>query len=184
MGTLYGAPMGEEGVDWSEYPFQISSGLRNDIYTETAGTYQIKIETVEESVETSECFEKAVASSLETKEIKFQDFYLKRYTLTNKSAVTIPANSSATVSLEPSTGILVSNFLGLQSIKTNHNELVICGFDRENVTLYNTSSSAITLAIGECVGEYIDFTIYNDKRTYTVYVPENSSDSNSSYTNS
>ena len=62
MGTLYGAPMGEEGIDWSEYPFQISSGLRNDIYTETAGTYQIKIETVEEVVETTPCFEKAVNS--------------------------------------------------------------------------------------------------------------------------
>jgi hypothetical protein len=62
MGTLYGAPMGEEGVDWSEYPFQISSGLRNDIYTETAGTYQVKIETVEEVVETTPCFEKAVNS--------------------------------------------------------------------------------------------------------------------------
>ena len=62
MGTLYGAPMGEEGLDWSEYPFQISSGLRNDIYTETAGTYQIKVETVEEVVETTPCFEKAVNS--------------------------------------------------------------------------------------------------------------------------
>ena len=62
MGTLYGAPMGEEGIDWSEYPFQISSGLRNDIYTETAGTYQIKVETVEEVVETTPCFEKAVNS--------------------------------------------------------------------------------------------------------------------------
>ena len=62
MGTLYGAPMGEEGIDWSEYPFQISSGLRNDIYTETAGTYQVKIETVEEVVETTPCFEKAVNS--------------------------------------------------------------------------------------------------------------------------
>lgn len=62
MGTLYGAPMGEEGIDWSEYPFQISSGLRNDIYTETAGTYRVKIETVEEVVETTPCFEKAVNS--------------------------------------------------------------------------------------------------------------------------
>lgn len=62
MGTLYGAPMGEEGIDWSEYPFQISSGLRNDIYTETAGTYQVKIETVEEVIETTPCFEKAVNS--------------------------------------------------------------------------------------------------------------------------
>lgn len=62
MGKLYGAPMGVWGLDWSEYPFQISSGLRNDIYTETAGTYQVKIETVEEVVETTPCFEKAVNS--------------------------------------------------------------------------------------------------------------------------
>lgn len=61
-GKTYGAPMGEEGVDWSEYPFQIASGLRNDLYTESAGTYQIKIETVEEVVETTPCFEKAVNS--------------------------------------------------------------------------------------------------------------------------
>lgn len=62
MGKLYGAPMGVEGLDWSEYPFQIESGLRNYIYTETAGTYQVKIETVEEVVETTPCFEKAVNS--------------------------------------------------------------------------------------------------------------------------
>ena len=62
MGKLYGAPMGEEGVDWSEYPFQIASGLRNDLCTESAGTYQIKIETVEEVIETTPCFERAVNS--------------------------------------------------------------------------------------------------------------------------
>ena len=173
MGTLYGAPMGEEGLDWSEYPFQISSGLRNDIYTKTAGTYQVKIETVEEVVETSECFKKAVASSLETKEIVFQNNLLTRYTLTNKSAVTIPANSSATITLEPSDSNLRINSLGLQSIKTNHNELVVCGFHDNKITLYNTSNSAITLAIGECVGEYINF-IIGAEVTHISYSPESS----------
>lgn len=56
MGTLYGAPMGEEGVDWSEYPFRISSGLGNILFTESAGTYQVKIETVEEVVENNPMF--------------------------------------------------------------------------------------------------------------------------------
>ena len=54
------------GPDFSEYPFAImsvSSGgiTRNSLYTENAGTYSIKIETVDVTVdETSVCFEKAV----------------------------------------------------------------------------------------------------------------------------
>lgn len=62
LGKIYGAPNGADGPDFSEYPFQIASGLVNSLFTETAGTYQIKIETVEEVVETSECFKKAVIS--------------------------------------------------------------------------------------------------------------------------
>lgn len=52
-------------VDWSQYPFIIASlpteGV-NSITTETAGTYQIKIEAASTTVETSECFEQAVES--------------------------------------------------------------------------------------------------------------------------
>ena len=58
----YGAPFDEEASqpDWSEYPFAISSSpMGNLLVTETAGTYQIKIETYEKTVETSECFDSA-----------------------------------------------------------------------------------------------------------------------------
>ncbi len=53
----YGATPG----DWSSFPFVLRSrdSGENRLMTETAGTYQIKIEAVGESVETSECFEKA-----------------------------------------------------------------------------------------------------------------------------
>ena len=61
----YGAPFNVNipSFDWSEYPFNIVSEDGNNILAaETAGTYQVKIETFEESVETSECFKKAVKS--------------------------------------------------------------------------------------------------------------------------
>lgn len=50
-------------IDWSQYPFAIISSQGNSILnTETAGTYQVKIEAYEKTVETSECFKKAVES--------------------------------------------------------------------------------------------------------------------------
>ena len=57
----YGANIAlEASVDWSEYPFSVSATpVGNVLGTETAGTYQIKIETLEETIETSECFDKA-----------------------------------------------------------------------------------------------------------------------------
>lgn len=63
--NTYGAPWDSatEIYDWSEYPFSITSieGY-NGLNTETAGTYSIKIEAVELSVETTPCFRKAVES--------------------------------------------------------------------------------------------------------------------------
>ena len=66
-GGEYGASLNEETGegDFSEYPFNIASFfsrgvVKNFLTTQTAGTYSIKIETVDESVETTECFEKAV----------------------------------------------------------------------------------------------------------------------------
>lgn len=54
----YGAQGLPNSKDWSQYPFNISdSGM---IQTESAGTYSVKIETVEEVVETTPCFKKAV----------------------------------------------------------------------------------------------------------------------------
>lgn len=64
----YGARYNYEtdSTDWSTYPFQIFwDGDGNYFTTETAGTYQVKIEAVGEVVETSECFEKAVKSASE-----------------------------------------------------------------------------------------------------------------------
>lgn len=55
----YGAPMG----DFSEYPFSLASVEgANMLITENAGTYRVKIEALEETIETSECFKKAVES--------------------------------------------------------------------------------------------------------------------------
>lgn len=77
-GTQYECPMvdmgdnayayggvGQGGPDFSQYPFVVtSSAYGNEIYTETAGTYSVKIETVGSSVETSDCFKKAVRTAL------------------------------------------------------------------------------------------------------------------------
>lgn len=61
-GADIGVPLGAS-VDWSEYPFSVSETPVDDLLgTETAGTYQVKIEVLEETVETSECFRKAVKS--------------------------------------------------------------------------------------------------------------------------
>lgn len=60
--NFYGAELSEatESFDFSTYPFAIgSSGGSSYLYTETAGTYQVKIETYEKTVETSECFDRA-----------------------------------------------------------------------------------------------------------------------------
>lgn len=62
---LYGAQYSVESgnYDFSTYPFSIvSSSVDNSFHTETASTYQVKIEALEETIETSECFKKAVRS--------------------------------------------------------------------------------------------------------------------------
>ena len=60
--NLYGAEWSRATLsfDFSTYPFAVgfSDGI-NSLYTESAGTYQVKIEALEETIETSECFEKA-----------------------------------------------------------------------------------------------------------------------------
>lgn len=64
--SAYGAHIDEVTgtADWSQYPFAImsSSMMGNALATESASTYQIKIETLAETVETTECFRKAVNS--------------------------------------------------------------------------------------------------------------------------
>ena len=65
--VLYGGA-GEQELDFSEYPFAITSapGMGNPIYTETAGTYQVKIEAVVPTdVSITSCFAKAVAEAIE-----------------------------------------------------------------------------------------------------------------------
>lgn len=67
FGTIYvyGALWSDEldDYDFSTYPFTISSDSgTNSLITQIAGTYQIKIEALEKTVETSECFKKAVES--------------------------------------------------------------------------------------------------------------------------
>ena len=47
-------------IDWTQYPFAIAHGNYSNVFgTETAGTYQVKIEAYEKTVETSECFDRA-----------------------------------------------------------------------------------------------------------------------------
>lgn len=68
-GKVYGyGGVGEEAVDFSEYPFVISSApipegrapASNVLCTSSAGTHTVKIEAFSEVVNTTECFEKAV----------------------------------------------------------------------------------------------------------------------------
>lgn len=67
--NVYGAPRPTspgDPTDWSEYPFSIISSLggiiRNSINTQTASTYQVKIEALNSVATTSPCFETAVHS--------------------------------------------------------------------------------------------------------------------------
>ena len=58
-GTNVIVPIGGT-IDWTQYPFAIVvTEARNNLSTETAGTYQVKIEAYEKTVETSECFDMA-----------------------------------------------------------------------------------------------------------------------------
>lgn len=62
-GNLYGG-FADGAPDFSEYPFAISSSTQhgNEIITETAGTYSVKVEAVQETITTTSCFQKAVES--------------------------------------------------------------------------------------------------------------------------
>lgn len=65
---VYGASieMGAEAIDWSEYPFAISPlGAGNNeieflVLSENEGTYNLKLEVVDEEVTITPCFKKAV----------------------------------------------------------------------------------------------------------------------------
>lgn len=62
-GYVYGAPMGQTGYDFSEYPFVVGAAEEEGqkilmFATQNAGTYTLNIGA--EDVEASECFEKAV----------------------------------------------------------------------------------------------------------------------------
>ena len=67
-GNAYGG-LSPSGPAFSEYPFTVVSspngyGSMNVLYTETEGTYSIKIEVVDMTVETTPCFKKAVQNAL------------------------------------------------------------------------------------------------------------------------
>lgn len=57
-----GAPYNDEtgSYDWSEYPFAIGVGENGFIDTPSAGTYQVKIESLNLDVEVTNCFKEAV----------------------------------------------------------------------------------------------------------------------------
>lgn len=69
----YGAWTEDGQIDFTEYPFAIAtaSGDPIELLTATEGTYQIKIETEAEIVETTPCFEKAVKSLANILTVKF-----------------------------------------------------------------------------------------------------------------
>lgn len=66
--NVYGATYNESTgtMDWSEYPFSVvsipypDSGAENALFTETEGTYTIKIESHVTTVEVTPCFRNAV----------------------------------------------------------------------------------------------------------------------------
>ena len=65
---IYGGEYSPIGTDFSTYPFIIISpkgsddAVENVLYTETEGTYNVKIGAMQEVVTTTQCFEKAVKS--------------------------------------------------------------------------------------------------------------------------
>lgn len=60
--NFYGG-VGQSGPDDRTYPFAIESGIfGNQLYTEVAGTYSLKITAPQEGAEVSDCFTKAVKS--------------------------------------------------------------------------------------------------------------------------
>lgn len=72
----YGAPWDDsiESFDWSDYPFSLSLGDGlgvGQLATPMAGTYSIKVEAIETSVETTPCFRKAVGSVVSNKTALF-----------------------------------------------------------------------------------------------------------------
>ena len=65
------------GPDFSEYPFSIMSALQgsavvNMLYTESAGTYSVKIESAILTATTTACFDKAVKKVTEGEQIIFE----------------------------------------------------------------------------------------------------------------
>lgn len=65
------------GPDFSEYPFSIMSALQgsavvNMLYTESAGTYSVKIESAILTATTTACFDKAVKKATEGEQIIFE----------------------------------------------------------------------------------------------------------------
>lgn len=74
---MYGAYGTPESVDWSKYPFIITSSVADEVYnqlvTQNGGTYSLTIKEATEDVETDRCFENAVkkvASSMEQLPLK------------------------------------------------------------------------------------------------------------------
>lgn len=151
---LYGAPWNDstQAYDWSEYPFVIGSNAEdgNYFYTETAGTYSIKIQAVEVTATTTPCFEKAVkavippSDSIEVPAIAYRPIV---FNLTSEGTVTVPANDGASLTF-PSTGSAFSNFAVIRSINIPNNLLIsnfYVGRSGVSVNVYNVTSSPITV---------------------------------------
>lgn len=162
--------MGERGPDFSEYPFAIipyfDEGF-NRIFTETAGTYQVKIEAISLSVMTTPCFEKAVeaVSGGGCKEtvtlLLHNDTFLEPSSehteVSNENSLTVNANSTASFTVSMATG----GGTPIESFDSGNDNLVITSISlvpstgigigtTYTVKLKNISDSNVTLPAGAC----------------------------------
>lgn len=102
----YGASYDEstDSADWSEYPFTLYSesdggGYVSTLYTESAGTYSIKIEAVTFNATVEPCFKSAVEKSLSNRAVTIPQARYNDSVLTPKHIEVIRFDQHLSVSL-------------------------------------------------------------------------------------
>ena len=140
----YGAPfdINTQSFDWSEYPFYVASFENNYINTQTAGTYSIKITTVESNITTTPCFEKAstYASALLINEV-----FSSSISMNNKAPATREGGSDSLILDKPFDVIRTAFKSGKNCV----------------VSLNSGNSTLITNISGYCVAAH-EITEYGD----------------------
>lgn len=191
--SVYGGADAHGEADFSEYPFMLEceSGL-NTLLTETAGTYQIKIEAVEAEVEVSSCFRKAVETVTEDspspsgESISIgvpQNSFLQVVNFSAKPSdqVTIPANEYRQIHLLSSPISSASEIIGacINSVKGSTDNLLrpisfstYVNSDKQvdvSVVIYNGGSSAYTITAGSSDAYASGFCFYKGANRETLY---------------